>query len=401
MEAWPILVGALVGFALGLALYKWIIRQRHLESRTILEQSKEAFASLSQDALSRSVDELLKHSQAQNKIGEKDLESKKALIDQTLQQMTARLEGVKTLMQTLETDRAQKFGEVAKHLQMAHEQTAVLTKTTNSLREALSGSRARGQWGERMAEDVLRLAGFVENVNYTKQKTIESARTRPDFTFFLPKGLKVNMDVKFPLDNYMRYLDSESDADRDRCCSAFLSDVKNQSKSLLTRDYINPQQNTVDYVLMFIPNEQVYAFIHQQDRTIMDEAMKKKVIFCSPLTLFAILVVIRQAVDNFALEQASNEILSLLGQFAKQWGMFKEGLQRMGKRIDDAQKEFHTLDTTRSRALERPLDKIEQLRTERGLPIAEEADQETPVEPDRLLSNTQTAEQNSPKPSIR
>ena len=368
-----IIIAVLVGLAAGLIPCIWILRQRKVDKEAILQAGKDALPGLLQQALSTTTDELLKHSKTQNDLSAKDLESKKALIDQTLKLMTTRLEAVKDLMQGLEKDRAQKFGEVAKHLQLAHEQTAVLTQTTNSLREALSSSRARGQWGERMAEDVLRLAGFVENVNYAKQTTIESTRKRPDFTFFLPRGLKVNMDVKFPLDNYMRYLEAESDADRGRFCTAFLSDVKTQSKSLLGREYINPQQNTVDYVLMFIPNEQVYAFIHQQNSSIIDEAMKNKVVFCSPLTLFAILAVIRQAVDNFALEQASNEILSILGQFNKQWGMFKEGLGRMGKRIDDAQKEFQALDTTRSRQLERPLEKIEQLRTDRHLPIADDA----------------------------
>ena len=396
MDAWQIILAALVGFALGAILYRWIARKGELDTRTILQQSKEAFASLSQEALSHNTDELLKHAKSQNEISAKNLDSKKALIDQTLQQMTTRLEAVKTLMQDLEKDRALKFGEVAKHLQLAHEQTAVLNQTTNSLREALAGSRTRGQWGERMAEDVLRLAGFVENVNYAKQKTIDSAGTRPDFTFFLPKGLKVNMDVKFPLDNYMRYLEAESQSDRDRFCSSFLSDVRNQCKSLLGREYVNPAQNTVDYVLMFIPNEQVYAFIHQQDSPIIDEAMTKKVIFCSPLTLFAILAVIRQAVDNFALEQASNEILSLLGQFNKQWGMFKEGLQRMGKRIEDAQKEFQALDTTRTRQLEKPLEKIEQLRTERHLPIAAETDETSESTQPRLPSFSQRVEQDSP-----
>jgi len=400
MEAWQIIIAALVGFALGLVLYRWIAHKGELDSRTILEQSKDAFASLSQEALSRNIDELLKHAKSQNEISAKNLEFKKALIDQTLQQMVSRLEAVKTLMQDLEKDRAQKFGEVAKHLQLAHEQTTALTATTNSLREALSGSKARGQWGERMAEDVLRLAGFVENINYTKQKTIDSVGTRPDFTFFLPRGLKVNMDVKFPLDNYLRYLDAESEMDRGRFCSAFLSDVRNQCKSLLGREYINPEQNTLDYVLMFIPNEQVYAFIHEQDRTIMDEAMKKKVVFCSPLTLFAILAVIRQAVDNFALEQASNEILSLLGQFNKQWAMFKISLEKVGSRIAAAREEFEKLTITRTRQLERPLEKIEQLRTERGLPITADTDEPIQTEPDRLNSDFQIVEQDSSNPSI-
>ncbi len=366
MELWQILIAVLVGFVLGLVLSKLILRQRQLDKSAIVQAGKEAFAPLSEEALSRSIDTLVKLNKAQSQVGAKDLESKKALIDQVLEQMSSRLEGVKTLVQGLDKDRAQKFGELAKQLQLTSEQTRELSRTTNLLHKALAGGKARGQWGERMAEDVLRLAGFVENINYVKQKTISSARTRPDFTFNLPHGLKVNMDVKFPLDNYMRYLETESATDRERFKNAFLSDVKKQSNELVGREYINPEQNTVDYVLMFIPNEQVYAFIQEQDSSIMDQAMAKRVIFCSPLTLFAILAVIRQAVDNFSLEQTSNEMLTLLGQFYKQWELFKDSLETMGKRIAGAQEEFERLSTTRTRQLERPLEKLEQLRNERG-----------------------------------
>jgi len=146
-------------------------------------------------------------------------------------------------------------------------------------------------------------------------------------------------------------------------------------KEVTSREYINPEQNTVDYVLLFIPNEQIYSFIHEQDSSILDEGIKNRVIFCSPITLFAVLAVIRQAVDNFALEKTSNEILSLLGSFKNQWNEFLKKMDLLGKRIADAQKEYEALTTTRRRQLERPLNKIDDLRTQRGLPIRSLEDQ--------------------------
>jgi len=127
-------------------------------------------------------------------------------------------------------------------------------------------------------------------------------------------------------------------------------------------------------VLLFIPNEQIYAFIHEQDSSILDDGIKNRVLFCSPLSLFAILAVIRNAVDNFTLEQTSKEILSLLGAFKKQWDEFLDKLELVGKRIDDAHKEYEALTTTRRRQLEKPLNKIEELRMQRGLPIAADED---------------------------
>ncbi len=182
-----------------------------------------------------------------------ELDKKKALIDQQLQQMTAKLENVSTLMKDLEKDRSEKFGQLAGQLQTAGQQTQALLQTTNSLREALSSTKARGQWGERMAEDVLRLAGFIENVNYLKQKTIEGVGSRPDFTFLLPKSLKLHMDVKFPLDNYIRFLETDSDGEKAKFRSDFLRDARARVKEITTREYIDAESNTVDYVLLFIP----------------------------------------------------------------------------------------------------------------------------------------------------
>jgi DNA recombination protein RmuC len=218
-----------------------------------------------------------------------------------------------------------------------------------------------------MAEDIIRLVGMVEGINYIKQKTMDSSSGRPDYTFYLPNQLKVNMDVKFPIDNYIHYLNAESDHDRKRYRDELLKNTKGMMKQLTTRDYINPAENTVDYVLMFIPNEQVFSFINEADTTIMDEALKQKVILCSPFTLYAVLAVIRQAIENFNLERTAAEILNLLSEFSKQWNAYKDKFTSMGERLDAAKKEYDILVTTRSNMLERPLKKIEEIRKQTAI----------------------------------
>lgn len=345
--------------------------QRVQDLESLINRIKESFGALSLDALSKNTEEFLKLANEtlskQTQMGEKDLEGKKKLIDQTLEAMKGDLQRVQNLVTSFEKDREKKFGELANQLKSTAEQTGKLQETTSQLRAALANTKARGQWGERMAEDVLRLAGFVEGINYRKQKTLETTGTRPDYTFLLPQDLTVNMDVKFPLDNYLRYLEAEEESDKEGYKNQFLRDVKGRIKEVTTRDYINPEENTVDYVIVFIPNEQVYAFINENDSSLLDEALNKKVILCSPITLYAILAVIRQAVDNFSLEKTAGQILSLLGSFNKQWASFLKSLEKMGKRIDEAQKEFVVLTSTRRNQLERPLRQIEDLRKQRGI----------------------------------
>ena len=173
-----------------------------------------------------------------------------------------------------------------------------------------------------MAEDVLRLVGFVQGVNYKKQTTLEGNGSRPDFTFLLPKDLTLNMDVKFPLDNYLKCVEARDAEEENRYRQQFVRDVRARLKEVVTRDYIDPGRKTLDYVLVFIPNEQIYQYIHEHDSALIDDALTSKVVLCSPVSLFAILVVIRQAVDNFSVEQSSNEIISELGKFEDQWDRF-------------------------------------------------------------------------------
>ncbi|PIS36803.1 MAG: DNA recombination protein RmuC [Nitrospirae bacterium CG08_land_8_20_14_0_20_52_24] len=393
----PVLIALLAGFIIGLVvafalkliqaktakelageLFRESETQRKADVDAVIENVKASFGSLSLDALSKSTEEFLKLSkvtlESEREGNIKDLEAKKGLIDQQLQRMTSQLENVSGLVKELEKDREKKFGELTTQLKITSEQTSSLTQVTNTLREALASTKVRGQWGERMAEDVLRLAGFIENVNYLKQKSIQGIGSRPDFTFLLPRHLTLNMDVKFPLDNYLKFLEADSEQSKMKYRNDFLRDVKARIKEVTTREYISPEQNTVDYVLLFIPNEQIYAFIHEQDSSIFDDGIKNKVVFCSPITLFAVLAVIRQAVDNFALERTSNEILSLLGQFKKQWGDYIKKFDLLGRKIAEAQNEYDAITSTRQRKLDIVLNKIEDLRTQRGLPAAPDED---------------------------
>ncbi len=95
---------------------------------------------------------------------------------------------------------------------------------------------------------------------------MDTSSDRPDFTFTLPQKLNLNMDVKFPLDNYLKYLDAidnqSDDSQKETYKKIFLQDVNKRINEIKGKNYINPEENTVDYVLMFLPNEQVYSFIN-------------------------------------------------------------------------------------------------------------------------------------------
>ena len=320
------------------------------------------------------VEQLLRMQQemlaAERRRGTEELRGTQTAIDLQVGGMRDELARLNRLVEEVERERREHVGELTSQLQAAGRQTQVLAETTQSLREALSSTTARGQWGERMADDVLRLAGFVEGGNYRRHQPLAGAGGIPDYTFLLPQGLMLHMDVKFPLNNYLRVLDASSDVEREHVRKEFLKDVRLRLREVTRRDYVDPAGGTVDCVLLFIPNEQVYAFIQEHDRTILDDALRSKVVFCSPVTLFAVLAVIRQAVDNFQLSRTTDEILARLQGFEKQWDRFVEQMDKVGRNLKTASNAYEELEGTRRRGVERELERIDALRRDRAVPDA-------------------------------
>jgi DNA recombination protein RmuC len=303
-----------------------------------------------------------------------ELAAKKDVIDSRLDQvraeMRSELDKLGSIVSGLAEMSAQRFGQVDQSLRTHAEITQTLSQSAQALREAMASPSARGQWGERMAEDVLRMAGFVENVNYIKQSQLDGATGRPDFTFPLPKGHELYMDVKFPMAGYLRFLDAGSDTERQTHRAAFLRDVRARVRELSRRDYARESaRQSVDYVLMFLPNEQLAGFIHEHDPVLIDDALRQRVVMCSPLTLFAFLGVIRQAYDNFVIEQTSDQILALMGKFGVQWVKYNEQLEKVHAKFEQLDRQFGELMGPRRRQLEKPLRQLDDVRRERNLAI--------------------------------
>lgn len=244
-----------------------------------------------------------------------------------------------------------------------------LSQRADNLHEILSNSQARGQWGERLAEDMLRAAGFMEGINYHKQTIIDGGG-RPDYHFDMPPNRVLFMDVKFPLDKYVEYVNATSDGERNETKRAFLTAVTGHVATLAKRDYVDKaKQNTIDYVLMFVPNEGISGFVHEVSPELIDKALEQKVILCSPLTLYAFLVVIRQAAESFHTEQTAADVMRLINLFNKQWEEYTKTVETVAKSFEKMQSELDSISTggTRFKKLNVSIRNIENLRKQQGI----------------------------------
>jgi DNA recombination protein RmuC len=350
-------VGTVLGAGVALIVSMARARQARADTHAALEQMREAFSSLASDALDANAKRLAEQHAAA-------LDGKKALIDQSVKAVNERLEAVRKYLQDTEAKRSGDFGKLSAAV-------TSLQSTAGELHKVLASTQRRGAWGERMAEDVLRLAGMQEDINYVKQSSEYATgdRERPDFTFFLPNDMKLNMDVKFPLESYRAYLDAEDDAARQAAADELVKAVRNHVRAVAGRGYVDPAVPTVPYVLVFLASEQLYSLVLSHQPDLIDEALSKRVVLASPITLFAMLAVVRQAAESANIMRTADEVISLLGQFEDQWQRYREEIDKLGSQLQTVQNTYDRLVSTRTNQLQRPLEKIDEIRASHSLEI--------------------------------
>lgn len=321
--------------------------------------------------------------------------------EERLAAQTASLEQqTKSLMQPFEQQMTKLHEEVTKlREQNADKFTSVdtavagLVRQTQALNSVLSSAQGRGNWGERMLEDILSQSGFQRGINYEKQETLTEGG-RPDYSFFLPPDRVLYLDSKFPIDNYLKYFEATDENSRVAYRNLFLKNVEDRVKELEKRDYVaQSNRSALEYVLLFIPNEGVLSFIQQHKPTLVDDAQSKKVVLCSPLTLYTFLGVVRQATDSFHMEQNAKEILGLLTKFSKAWAQYVKYLSEIHRHFDQMQKKLKAVTTGRVMSnLRKPITEVEALAKARQVESGDETLREITAAFDQVESDLEATD---------
>lgn len=286
-----------------------------------------------------------------------DLANKQRSIEQLVEKIQKDLAERQSEIRTLEQDRVKKFGELTATLENHRQLTHQLQVTTQQLATVLSNNQTRGEWGERILEDLLVSNGLMEGVHYLKQQS-QTDGLRPDFTLLLPNNRTVPIDVKFPYAEIQKMAMADSKALKEQHLKQFLSDVKTKIRKVA--QYIQPQENTLDYAIIFVPNEMVFSFMNQQFPEVVDEAMTKRVMIVSPFTFLIVSRTILESYRNFMIEDKLRDIVSVIADFRQEWVKFNEEFRKFGRSIETLKTGYETLTTTRTNQMERKLSKIDE-----------------------------------------
>lgn len=360
----------IIGVVLGAVIASVILKvgkstpESNLEK--IMPEIENRFNKLSRDALRTNSEEFSKRFQelAKEKLertAEKvnsDLEAKKNVITSLVEEIRKDLGKNQEYLKKSDNERISNFSALKKELEMSKQVTSELKSSTDDLKRLLSNNQERGKFGEQVAENLLKMSGFVVGTDYLYNKEQGSVDTRPDFTLFLPDKTKINIDVKFPYSALVKYTECEEKTEKEQHLRQFTTDIKQKIKQVTTRDYINPEDKTVDFVVMFIPNEMIFSFIYEKLNDTWEDAMAKKVIMAGPFSFTAILRMVKQAYSNFRYQENLHHIIKKIQQFDAEFQKYSESIDKLGENISRTSKQFEIVSGTRTRMLTRIVDQI-------------------------------------------
>ncbi len=220
-----------------------------------------------------------------------------------------------------------------------------MSQDAQNLVKALKGdTKAQGDWGEIQLERILERSGLRKGEEYSVQESFtaeDGSRKRPDVIINLPEEKKIIIDSKVSLVDYERFVSAEEDDQKNIHLKAFINSVKRHIKDLSDKEYQNLfQEESLDFVLMFIPIEPAFIMAIQFGENLYVDAYDKNIIIVSPSTLLATL---RTIANIWKQEYQSRNVIEIAKQSGALYDKFVgfvDDLIDVGNRMDQAKNSY-------------------------------------------------------------
>jgi len=224
----------------------------------------------------------------------------------------------------------------------------------NNLANALKGqNKTQGDWGEMILETILRNSGLVKGVHYRTQDTIrdESGKTlksasdhimRPDVIVNYPDGKAVIIDSKVSLTAYTDYVGADDPKKREDALQRHIRSVQAHVDELVKKDYSAylRKGDSVDFVVMFIPNDPSYQAALQGDSGLWNRAFEKRILIVNPFNLMTLLYIIKVAWNRMAQERNQQEIVKTAETLLARVQRFFAAFDDVGRQLESTGKKY-------------------------------------------------------------
>ncbi len=269
------------------------------QQRALLDEAQaklsDAFRSLAGEALSESTNQFLKLAESRLETLQVDansqLNSKKVEIDGIVNPLNETLKELKAELNRVESSRQEAYGQLTSQVHALNDMNRQLRDETGSLVNSLRQPQIKGKWGELTLRRAIELAGLSPHCDFNEQHRVdtEDGILRPDLVIHVAGGKHIVVDSKVPLHAFLSVVSAQNENDRLVAMKSHVDLVRKHIRDLSSKTYWSQFEQTPELVVLFMPAEAFFSAALEQDRDLMEDAMKQRVILASPTTLIALL----------------------------------------------------------------------------------------------------------------
>ncbi len=353
-----LLLAAVVGFVFGWLLTKLVSTRKIATLEAMLEaeirSSEEKIAGLENSFAALSADALRENNQSFLQLAhevfgqhytraDNSLQARESAIGNLVKPLEDALKTTHQQLDSLDKNTQKTQSELSGQIKAMSGVQSLLHQETRQLAHALRRPEVRGQWGELTLKRLLELSGMSKYADFSEQVSVQTDTgvLRPDLIVNLPHSRQIVVDVKTPLDAYLDAFSSENDAARSAKLRQHAGQLKKRIQELAQKQYWAQFENAPDFIVLFIPGDQFLAAALEQQPTLLEYALAKKVILATPTSFVALMRVIAHGWQQTELDEQTKVVRSLAAEFDKRLSVFSRHLNDIGNDLRRAVESYN------------------------------------------------------------
>lgn len=323
-------------------------------------ESEERFKALADAALLKSQQQFV---QIADETLKKHKEGAQGELGQLLKPIQETFGQFREKVESIQKINAEDRAKLEEQIRSVGESVQKTQAAAGKLANALSTTRHGGRWGEETLRNVLEMAGLSPYADFTEQTSSDTdkGRIRPDVIIRMPGGRELVIDSKVSLDDYLAASSEADPGRRSQLLAAHAAKVRAHVQGLARKDYWKGFSDRVDFVAMFMPGENFYAAVLEQDREIFDFAAKNSVIIVTPSTLIALAKAVAYGWRQEQAARNAEQAVELGRELYQRLSVMTDHMSKVGGNLDKAVDSYNAMVGSYDRKVVPQLRRFEEL----------------------------------------